>query len=94
MHKSPKELRNFKSCVDAEKCDGLKVIKYNNSDNNKNQNEENYTEIVRKTEEVCENNTDFFLQMQNKRNLNLGKITMFTIQLKMKIKNVHHYAGY
>ena len=35
-----------------------------------------------------------FLQMQNRKNLNLGKITIFIIQLKMKTKNVYYYAGY
>ena len=60
MYKSPKELRNIKSWTDAEKRDDLKVIEYDNCDNSKNQNEENYTENVYKIEEVYENNTDFF----------------------------------
>ena len=38
MYKSPKELRNIKSWIGAEKCDDLKVIKYDDRDNSKNQN--------------------------------------------------------
>ena len=64
MYKSPKELWNIKSWIDAEKCDGLKVIEYN-SDNSKNQNEENYTENVYKIE-VYENNTNFFANAKQK----------------------------
>ena len=41
MYKSEKELCNIKKWIDAEKCDDLKVIEYDNSGNSKNQNEEN-----------------------------------------------------
>ena len=66
MYKSPKELCNIKSWIDAEKCVDLKVIEYDNSDNSKNQNEENYTENVYKTEEVYENNANFFANAKQK----------------------------
>ena len=75
------------------KCDNLKVIQYDNSDNSKNQNEENYTEYVYKIEKGMKI-IPIFLQMQNRKNLNLWKITMLIIYLKMKIKTVHHYDGY
>ena len=52
MYKSLKELRNIKQWIHAEKCDNLKVIEDDNSDNSKNQNEENYTKNVYKIEEV------------------------------------------
>ena len=78
MYKSPKELCNIKSWIDAEKCDNSKVIEYDNSDNSKNQNEENYTENVYEIEEVYQNNTDFFANAKQKE-LSLGKITMFII---------------
>ena len=66
MYKSPKELRNIKSWIDAEECDDLKVIEYDKSDNSKNKSKENYTENVYKIEEVYENNTDFFANAKQK----------------------------
>ena len=43
-----------------------KFKKYDNSENSKNQNEENYTENVYKIEEVYENITDFFANVKQK----------------------------
>ena len=65
MYKSQINLCNIKSWIDAEKCDGLKVIEYDNFDNSNNHNEENYTENVYKIE-VYENNTNFFANAKQK----------------------------
>ena len=101
MYKSPKELWNIKSWIDAEKCDGLKVIEYN-SDNSKNQNEENYTENVYKIE-VYENNTNFFANAKQKelkswedknvynlhKNENQKYITTLGIDIKRKPRRLY-----
>ena len=68
MYKFPKELCNIKSWIIAEKSDDLKLIEYDNSNNNKNQNEENYTENVYKMN-MCMKIIPILLQMQKKKEL-------------------------
>ena len=78
MYKSPKELRNIKSWIDAEKCDDLKVIEYDKSDNSKIKVKKITLKMFIKLRKFMKM-IPIFLQMQNRKNLNLGKITMFII---------------
>ena len=93
MYKSLKELRNIKQWIDAEKCDNLKVIEDDNSDNSKNQNQENYTKNVYKIEEVYENNTNFFANAKQKELKSWEDNNVYNL-VKNENQNVYHYAGY